>query len=388
MKVTRTYEKTLKAYNDGYRFIVNAGGSRSGKTYAELQILKQIAEKKKPRVITTVSHSMPHLVTGAIRDYDKILLSCGISPDTLRTKKPYIYTHGNSIHEFIGFDNIGKALGAARDILFINEANKMSFEICHQLMQRTGETIFIDYNPANKFWVDEILVRGDATLLNSTYLDNIENLTEGQIQEFEHAQKKAEEENAKGIYGYWSNWWSVYGLGKYGQIEGAIYTDWEVGEFDDLLPYRFGLDFGFNSDPDALVKIAVDEKRKILYLHECFYKKGQTFEVLRQAIANHAKRNDRILADNAEGRLIADLKKHFNIAPTIKWRIVERIKKMQSYHIVITPSSTNLQAELTEYVWSDKKSETPIDKCNHLLDAAGYALTGHSNSAGIRKVSF
>lgn len=376
---TSTFYKTLDAYLAGYRFIINKGGSRSGKTFAELQLIDQkLQRSKKPRITTTVSHSLPHLEGGAIRDYDSILMNRGVSPDDIRTKRPYIYRYGNSIHEFVGFDSPGKALGASRDILFVNEANKMEFDIVHQLIQRTRETVFIDYNPSNHFWIDEIEGRTDAITITSTYLDNIKNLSEGQIAEFELGKRKAAEEASKGVCGYWSNWWSVYGLGEYGQIEGAIYTDWEIGSFDESIPSRFGLDFGFSADPDALIRIAVDEKRKVIYMQECMYKTGQSFDVLVGILKNRCSRYDLIVADSAEPRLIADLSKLFNIVPAVKWAIRERIKKMQGYHLVVTPESKNLISELTEYVWSDKKSETPIDAKNHLLDAAGYALTGNS----------
>jgi len=377
---TPTFIKTAEAYAKGYGFIENRGGTRSGKTYGELQLLDLIAQKPKKRVITTVGLSIPHLKGGAIRDYDNILNERGIIPDMIRTKDPYIYTYGNTIHEFISFDNLGKALGAARDILFLNEANKMPFNIVHQLIQRTTECTLVDYNPSVKFWIDDpegydINSRKDVCTIHSTFKDNYENLSETQKEEFRIGERKASEEAARGVYGYWSNWWKVYGLGEYGQIEGAIYTDWEVGAFNDLLPYRFGLDFGFSSDPDALVKIAVDEKNKTVYLHECFYKNGQSMDMLINQLSYHVGRREHIIADCAEDRLISDLGQKFNITKCEKWRVVDRIKKMQSYHLVITPESVNLQNELMQYVWSDKKSETPIDKSNHLLDAAGYAFT-------------
>lgn len=381
---TSTFFKIADAYAKGYGFIESRGGTRSSKTFSKLQLLDIIAQKPKKRVITTVGLSIPHLKGGAIRDYDNILNERGVIPDLIRTKDPYIYTYGNTIHEFISFDNLGKALGAARDILFLNEGNKMPWDIVHQLIQRTTECTFCDYNPSVKFWIDDpnafdILNRRDAITIHSTFRDNYENLSETQKEEFRIGERKAKEEEARGVYGYWSNWWKVYGLGEYGQIEGAIYTDWEVGEFNDLLPYRFGLDFGFSSDPDALVKVAVDEKTKTIFMHECMYRNGQSFETLRTNIESHCRRNDLIVADSAEDRLIYDLMTYYNIVPAKKWKVIERIKKMQSYHLVVTSTSTNLINELMNYVWSDKKSETPVDKANHLLDAAGYAVTGEPN---------
>ncbi len=49
------------------------------------------------------------------------------------------------------------------------------------------------------------------------------------------------------------------------------------------------------------------------------------------------------------------------------------IKNLQNYQIIVDPESKNLANELQNYIWSDKKSETPVDKFNHLIDAIRYA---------------
>ena len=46
--------------------------------------------------------------------------------------------------------------------------------------------------------------------------------------------------------------------------EGAIFTSFEIGNFDTSLPYAYGQDYGFTIDPTTLVKVAVDEKKKAL----------------------------------------------------------------------------------------------------------------------------
>jgi phage terminase large subunit len=371
---TTTFEKTINAYLDGYRIIINKGGSRSGKTFAELQLLELIANKKKAKVITTVSHSHPHLVGGAIRDYDAILLAKGISPDAIRTKNPYVYKHKNSIHEFVGFDTPGKALGAARDILFINEANKMNWSTCHQLIQRTRETIFLDYNPSNSFWVDSegLSTRSDAIVITSTYIDNYNNLTDGQIADFLEAKQKAKAEKLKGIYGYWSNWWSVYGKGIQGQVEGAIFNNWATGEFDITLPFGYGLDFG-SRDPDAMVMVAIDVPRKKIYCKEIIYKSGNSSEQLISLVKSNYIHGKLIVADSAGARSIDDLKGNgVNIIAVSKTTIIEGIKQLQSFEIIVTPESTNLINELTSYVWLEKKGEIPSDTNNHLIDALRY----------------
>ena len=47
---------------------------------------------------------------------------------------------------------------------------------------------------------------------------------------------------------------------------------------------------------------------------------------------------------------------------------------MQDYTLIVDVNSHNLKKELNNYVWSDKKSETPVDNYNHLIDAARYNI--------------
>ena len=377
---TKTFWNTFDAYQAGYRIIVNKGGARSGKTFSELQLIDMILQKKQKKIVTTVSHSHPHLLGGAIRDYDTILTERGVSPDSIRIKNPYIYTYPNSsIHEFISFDRPGKSLGPARDILFINEGNKITFDICHQLMQRTRETIFIDYNPASRFWIDDqgIINRPDCIVLTSTFLDNYQNLTAGQIDDFKEAKRKMQEEKDKGVYGYWSNWWAVYGKGELGQVEGAIYTNWVIGPFDDSLQVIYGLDFG-SRDPDAFIQVAIDRKNEIIYAKELIYRSGNSTNQLAELIKLKYIDNSLIVADSAGKRTIDDLKGYkFNIKPVNKGAgsVIEGIKLIQNYKIIVSPDSYNLINELNGYVWLERNGEIPLDSNNHLLDALRYAVT-------------
>jgi phage terminase large subunit len=68
--------------------------------------------------------------------------------------------------------------------------------------------------------------------------------------------------------------------------------------------------------------------------------------------------------------------------------VIEGIKVMQGYQLVITPDSHNLKTELNNYVWHSKKSDIPIDAYNHLIDSARYIvsdLVGKGRSIYVRK---
>jgi phage terminase large subunit len=171
----------------------------------------------------------------------------------------------------------------------------------------------------------------------------------------------------------------VYGSGQRANREGAIFTNWEVGNFDTSLPYCYGQDYGFSVDPTTLVKVAVDNKLKIIYAEELLYSQsGMGTDAIYEANKRLIhKPNDLIIADSAEPRLIDELsRKGLNIRGAVKGQgsVTAGITQMQDYKIVITPQSTSLKKELSNYCWSDKKAGIPIDDYNHLIDPIRYSL--------------
>ncbi|GAG44280.1 unnamed protein product, partial [marine sediment metagenome] len=180
------------------------------------------------------------------------------------------------------------------------------------------------------------------------------------------------------------NWWKVYGLGELGQLEGAIFSNWRFGEFNNDLPFGYGLDFGVK-DPDGLLKVAVDRKLKKLYWHEELYENDLSTDQLAAKLGVRVVNNKLIIADSAAKRTIKDLKaKGFNIKGAIKNRIVDDIKAIKEYEIIVSPTSYHLEKELNSWIWLDKKGEIPLDGFNHLIDPGRYK-TMHVLKPNIRK---
>jgi phage terminase large subunit len=378
--LSSVFWKNFEAYNSGNKLIINQGGTRSTKTWSILQLLFLIALKSETKkVISVVSHALPHLKLGAMRDFDNILLNSDQVPDNIKNKTDNYYTINKSIIEFFGTDSVDKVHGPSRDILFVNEANFIKYDIYDQLAIRTKGCKFIDFNPTQSFWChDDVMPLYKHTLIKSTYRDN-EHLTDEQVKQIEAK---------KGIEKY-ANWWRVYGEGEIGQLEGVIYPDWEYGEFDSSLPYGYGLDFGFYPDPDALVKVAIDSRRKRIYLDECLYENNNGTEDLRKSLRSVGVDRSLIIADSAEARLISDLSGSFNIRKVIKkpGSVVEGIRLIQDYKLIVTERSFNLVNELKNYIWSDKKAGLPLDAFNHLLDAVRYWAMSADSISQTRVIS-
>ena len=337
------------------RIILLQGGTRSGKTYATIYFLIDFCLLYTGMEIDLVRDTFTALKATAWKDFKDVLLSLDLYHDKFHNKTDHTYElNGNTI-SYYGADTPDKIHGRSRDILWINEAHQFPQETIDQLFPRTRYRIIADYNPALglEHWLDPYIEKHPP--LVTTYKDN-PFLTQSQIEDIESRKSN-------------QYWWTIYGSGERANRQGAIFTNWTQGDFDNSLPYVYGQDYGFSVDPTTLVKVAVDEKKKIIYADEKFYSTvgmgtNEIFEANKQA----TKPNELIIADSAEPRLIDDLRrKGTNIIPCEKGAgsVSAGITKMQDYQIVITPTSHNLRKELSNYIWNDKKAGIPVDAFNH-----------------------
>ena len=211
------------------------------------------------------------------------------------------------------------------------------------------------------------LSKGDTTYIHTTYKDNINNLSESYIAQIERMKERRPERYKAVIEGNWIE-----------RSEGVIYTNWKLGEFQEVSPAIFGADFGFSQDENVLLKTSIDRDRKIIYVQLCFYLKALTTSDLRTLYRKHAG-DSLIIADSSEVRLIHELKNTCNILPSIKGQgsVTFGIAMIQDFDLVIhnDDQAVHLVKELNNYIWLDRKSNTPIDKYNHALDSLRYAIS-------------
>ena len=373
--------QTTKGLQDGNRYVINEGGTRSGKTFAVLSVLISIACVNKV-VISVVSETFPHLRKGAIRDFQNILQEWGLWNESQWSKSESTYNFpSGSIIEFFSVDSPGKVHGPARDILFINEAQNISYDIARHLFVRTTGTIFIDFNPTHEFWAHtELKQDARCKWIHSTYRDN-GYLTPEQVREIER--------NKHNIA-----WWTVYGEGQIGKLEGLVYPNYEL---IDTMPDGdgiFGLDFGYTNDPAAVVRCIV--KGDNLYLHEEVYETGLLNSALveRLAGAGVRKNYDEIFADSAEPKSIDEISSYgYNVKKADKGSdsVLAGIQFINGFKIHVTKSSTNLIKELRSYTYVQDKdgkfTNKPIDDFNHSLDAVRYAVfTKYRNRVKEQKI--
>lgn len=338
-------------------------------------ILIDKAQSNKGLKLEVVSESYPHLEGGAIADFKKIMLGQQYWKDDLWNESKHFYTfETGSVIQFSSIDNIGKAHGPRRDILFINEGQNLSWEIVLQLMQRTAEDIWIDWNPSLEFWYyTEIKGKMAHDFITLTYLDN-EALSDS-IKAFIESRKSNKQ------------WWQVYGLGQLGTVEGRIYTGWQ--EIDEI-PFeaklwRRGMDFGYSVDPTVLEDIY--EYNGGYIIDEQVYEKGLSNKSIADRILNLPEPKTLVIADSAEPKSIDELKSYgINVIGAQKGpgSVNQGIQFVQGLKISITRRSTRTLKAYRNYLWvKDNRSgavvpvpDDTIHEWSNPMDAIRYGFNG------------
>lgn len=285
----------------------------------------------------------------------------------------YTFETGTQI-EFISVDTYGKAHGPRRDVLFLNECNGLEWKIADQLITRTRKIVWADWNPSSEFWfyTEMLPNREDIDFITLTYLDNeaLDQITIDEIESHRHNK----------------NWWRVYGEGQLGEIEGRIYTGWNI---IDEIPHtarleRRGLDFGYSVDPAAIVDIYYHDGGYIF--DQVLYRKGMLNKQLADTILNQ-EQGCLVIADSAEPKSIDEIKGYgVNIVGAQK-KTGEGAKSsylewsiglVQDQRISVTKRSADLIKEYNNYLWDTDKDGNFIRKpesgLDHALDAVRYGI--------------
>lgn len=345
------------------------GGQGAGKTVGILAWDIDYAQSNKKRVIDVVSESYPHLEQGAIREFKNIMTERKYWKDSRWNDSKHIYKFetGSTI-QFQSYDKLGKAHGPRRDVLHLNEAIWLPWGVVSPLVTRTRYVVWAEYNPLVEFWMQTEIYgkRDDYETCRLTYLDN-----EGLSPE-EKAEIEAKKKDPR--------WWRVYGEGLLGEAEGRIFTGWQM---IDEIPFearleRYGLDFGYDPDPAAIVAVYYYNGGYIL--DEILYQKRIDNPTLASTLKNLP--SALVIADSAEPKSISEVRSFgVNIVGTDKGTDSVRygVKTVQGQRISVTKRSINLIKEYRNFFQAiDKRTNNPImgeyEGIRHALDATRYAI--------------
>lgn len=381
MYTTTTAYRKIAALKKDIRIV--QGGTSASKTISTLLYLIDYAQSTKGKLISVVSESLPHMKKGALKDFLAIMKEHGYyeEPRFNRTDRQYTFETG-SVMEFFGIDDETKARGPRRDVLFINEANNVRFNVYDQMEVRTAEFTILDFNPTTEFWAHtEVIPNHIHDFIILTYKDN-EALAEKMVQKIE-ARK------------YNENWWKVYGLGQVGMLEGLIFQNWtvipEVPEEARL--ERHIVDFGYTNDDAAIGDLYKWNGGFII--DELGYGSG----IKNREIANIIRKSEGLpgvetvnqfegktkittVADSAEPKSIAEMN-DFGVITKGSTKgqgsVNTGIEQVQDQTLYLTERSINYIKCFRNYQWEiDKKTGKPTNdpehEFSHAPDSARYGI--------------
>ena len=370
--LAKNYMRVKAAKEAGFTTCSLQGSSRSAKTYSVVQFLCMLCYNIPGMTVSIIRAGMPSIKRTVYRDFKDVMLSFGWWRDKSMNKSEFVYTFPNgSWIEFFSTDNEQKVRGSKRRVLFVNEANELSFIEWQQLQMRTTEFSILDYNPSfsEEHWINQVNEEKNTYWFISTYKDN-PFLEQKVIDEIESLK--------------WKNpsLWRIYGLGQRAIVEGLVFENVVVDDYIPVEAHRhryIGMDLGYANDSTAIVEVMLWGDN--MYLNELCYKTHMlTDEIIRTL--KEIKGHPEIISESADPRLVDEIyNAGLDIKPVKKFAgsINAGIMKMQQYKIHVTSKSTNIRKEFNNYTWRQDKEgkwlNEPIDMWNHCFTGDTLVLT-------------
>jgi len=366
------------------RTIVNAGGARSGKSYALAQLLIMRARNLPDLNVGVTRKTMPALKMTAMRLFVDLLKKYKLYSAKNHNKMEHYYNLGSSRVQFFSLDDPEKIKSSEFNYIWMEEATEFDYADYITLLTRLSapaapgmkNQIFLTLNPADaNCWIAKnLLPSPDTRVIYSSYKDN-PFLGKDYIETLE---------SLKNID---DNYYRVFTLGRWGRNKNIIYEGYA---FVDAPPNNareiiWGLDFGFNN-PTALVKIYLADEG--VTAEEKLYKSGMTNKEIIDRLSSAippSRRHEPVYADAAEPDRIKEIyNAGFNIKPAHK-AVKLGIISVKSRPLFILKSSANLIKEIQSYVWKTDLNgnvlEDPVKFNDHALDALRYAVHTHFAAA-------
>lgn len=398
-----------------YKTYLLFGGYGSSKSYhiALKIVLKCLQEKRKVLVVRevyeTIRESCFDLFEEILNDME-LLAEDGRKANKRKvisktSPMQFIFPNGSRII-FKGMDN-PKKLKSINDvsIIWIEEASEVKYDGYKELLGRLRHKdlsmhMILSWNPVDEqnwtfkhFFINreskrmilnpEKLYKKRILVKNGTYYHH--SLPDDNLFLPKSYLKQLEE-----LAEYDPDLYRVARLGRYGAngtkvLPQLIYMSAEdvnrrVAKVPDSLKFN-GLDWGFETSYNALVRVAIDEPTETLLVYHEYYKNHQTDPELAAAI-NYMK-DELITADSEDPKAI----KYFNLTGfrmrgCKKWAgsRLSNIRKVKRFkHIIISDACPNTWDELKDltYKKDSKSGEIKYDEFNidpHTFSAIWYAL--------------
>lgn len=373
LQANELFEQIREKVLEGKRYIFLRGSSRSGKTRAAIQTLIIEALTNKKITITIARETQVSIKNTILVDFQEEMEKLDLWHDKAYNKVDMVYRFDNgSVVRFIGLDDkTGKLRGLKSDIVMVDEVNTIEMSSFVQLDIRTERYVITAYNPEipTDWWGLDYEKKDNGCVLISTWRENA--FLDQRIIDSINSLKETDHDL-----------WLIYSESQIVPPREIVYQKPDLFDQEPQgIKYTYyGLDFGFSSDPAALVQVKVKDKE--LYVRELIYQQGLTNDDLLHLIRNeyNLDRTCDIVADSAEPKSIEELNRG-----GLKVRGVSKgansvlfgIQKVRQHKIFVHRDSPNLIQEFDNYRYKKDRSGRVTNQTqgmDHLLDGLRYVV--------------
>lgn len=367
IEATETFEKNYDAlFNTDKRFIINQGGSRSGKTWSLCQLMILYAIKHKNTEIAIVRKAMATTRDTVMKDFFKVMKELNLYNVKRhnKTESKYTFVNGSTV-KFLGADDEQKLRGLSSNIVWANEANELWYDDFFQLNIRCTSKFIVDFNPSDAdSWIYN-LPQDNQVLIKTTYKDN-PFLSPPQIKEIEDLI-----ETDEALY-------TIYALGERATTRQNIFQQWNWIEGDRperFIDYVIGVDFGY-IHPTAVVKVYYTQENE-LYIEPILYESGLTgLKIAEKLKEMGVSEVVDMMCDFARPEIMEELRSFdFNVMKADK-SVNSGIECVRRFKVFANEKDEDLKKEYQNYMYKKVKgklTDEPIKLWDDYMDAIRYA---------------
>lgn len=403
-----------------YKFYFLVGGYGSSKSYhVATKIIKKLLEEKRTALVVREVYDTHRDSTFSLLEEVAIRLGLEGVVKFISSPLQVRFPNGSKII-FKGMDSPQKLKSInGVSIIWVEECSEVKYEGYKELLGRLrhktmSNHIILSTNPVSKgnwcykhFFIDSnndrivlddtdlykkrIIIKDKTYYHHSTADDNFF-LPEEYIEQLEEMKE------------YDQDLYRIARRGEFGVNGTKVLPQfiekphYEVIEAIDKIKnkiYRAGMDFGFITSYNALIRLCIDDDEKILYIYWEYYKNQMTDDRTALEIDEFRVSKELIRADQAEPKTIAYYQQQgFNMIGAKKGQgsRLENTKKVKRFRKIICSSNCkNTIAELKDLTYAtDKLGEIIEDEFNidpHTFSAIWYALDGYEVS-DLKKVPY
>nr|DAN41936.1 MAG TPA: terminase large subunit [Caudoviricetes sp.] len=419
-QINPKFEHFLFHWKNKFQFLIGGYGSSKSYHIALKLILKLYSEKRTCLVVRevyeTIRDSCFSLFLEILEDMDlltdskksKTNVTFILSPMQLK------FPNGSKII-FKGMDKPKKLKSINNiSIIWIEECSEVKYEGFKELIGRMRHPtlplyMILSTNPVEKAnWTYKHFFKDEVSESKRIVLDDEVLYEKGEIEVnntyYHHSTAddnlflpKSYLDDLEDMKTYDKDLYRIARKGRYGVNGILVLPQFEVLEHSQVVNmiadipkryHRVGMDFGFETSFNAVIRMAIDDKNKILYIYYEYYKNKMTDDKTAKDLIEFKENKELIRADSAEPKTIAFYNQEgFRMIGAKKFQgsRLANVKKVKRFKkIICSDICINTIRELSTLTYAKNKNDEIIyDEFNidpHTFSAIWYGLDGYEVS--------